>query len=131
VIAEAWGLKEAFRSIYRAHDRAEAERRLDHFLAAVERAQLPAFTAFADGVRLWRAELLAYFDEPTTNGYAEGVINKVKGDQAPRLRRAQLRRLPGASPPSMRLNGITRASPLDRREPSFRPAQRGSTFDRA
>jgi transposase len=21
---------------------------------------------------------LAYFDEPTTNGYAEGVINKVK-----------------------------------------------------
>jgi transposase len=78
LIAEAWGLQEAFRSIYRAQDRREAERRLHHFLAAVERAQLPAFTAFADGVRLWRAELLAYFDEPTTNGYAEGVINKVK-----------------------------------------------------
>jgi transposase len=78
MIAEAWGLKEAFRSIYRAKNRQEAEHRLDHFLAAVERAQLPAFTAFADGVRLWRAELLAYFDEPTTNGYAEGVINKVK-----------------------------------------------------
>jgi transposase len=77
MIAEAWGLKEAFRSIYGTPDRAEAERRLDHFLAAVERAQLPAFTAFADGVQLWRAELLAYFDEPTTNGYAEGVINKV------------------------------------------------------
>ena len=75
LIAEAWGLKEAFRAIYR---RDEAERRLDHFLGAVERAQLPAFTAFAEGVRLWRAELLAYFDEPTTNGYAEGVINKVK-----------------------------------------------------
>jgi transposase len=78
LVAEAWGLKEAFRAIYRAPDRAEAERRLDHFLGAVERAQLPAFTAFADGIRLWRAELLAYFDEPTTNGYAEGVINKVK-----------------------------------------------------
>jgi transposase len=78
MIAEAWGLKEAFRSIYRAPDRAEAGRRLDQFLDAVDRAQLPAFTAFADGVRLWRAELLAYFDEPTTNGYAEGVINKVK-----------------------------------------------------
>jgi transposase len=64
---------------YRAEDRQDAERRLDHFLAAVERAQLPAFTAFADGVRLWRAaELLAYFDEPTTNGHAEGVINKIK-----------------------------------------------------
>ena len=78
LIAEAWGLKEAFRAIYRAPDRAEAERRLDHFLGAVERAQLPAFAAFADGVRLWRAELLAYFDDQTTNGYAEGVINKVK-----------------------------------------------------
>lgn len=78
LIAEAWGLKEAFRSVYKAPDRQEAERRLDHFLGAVDRAQLPAFTAFADGVRLWREELLAYFDEPTTNGYAEGVINNVK-----------------------------------------------------
>ena len=25
-----------------------------------------------------REELLAYFDQPTTNGYAEGVINKAK-----------------------------------------------------
>jgi transposase len=78
LIAEAWGLKEAFRSIYRSPTRGEAERRLDHFLAAADRAQLPAFTAFAEGIRLWREELLAYFDEPTTNGYAEGVINKVK-----------------------------------------------------
>jgi transposase len=78
VIAEAWALKEAFRAIYKAADRREAERRLDHFLAAIDRAQLPAFTAFADGIRLWRDELLAYFDEPTTNGYAEGVINKIK-----------------------------------------------------
>jgi transposase len=78
VIAEAWGLKEAFRSIYRANDREEAVKRLDRFLAAAERAELPAFKAFADGIRLWREELLAYFDEPTTNGYAEGVINKVK-----------------------------------------------------
>jgi transposase len=71
-------LKEAFRQVYRAPDRREAERRLDHFLGAVGRAQLPAYTAFADGVRLRRTELLAYFDEPTTNGYAAGVINKVK-----------------------------------------------------
>jgi len=57
---------------------ATAERRLDHFLAAVERAQIPSFNAFADGVRQWRWEPLAYFDEPTTNDYAEGVINTVK-----------------------------------------------------
>jgi transposase len=63
---------------YRAGDRAEAERRLDAFLSALDRAGLPAFDAFAKGIRLWQDELLAYFDEPTTNRYAEGVINKVK-----------------------------------------------------
>jgi transposase len=78
MIAEAWALKEAFRHIYLAGDRAQAELRLHTFLAAVDRADLPAFDAFAKGIRQWQAELLAYFDEPTTNGYAEGVINKVK-----------------------------------------------------
>ncbi len=78
LIAEAWGLKEAFRAIYAAGDRVEAERRLELFLAAVERAAIPSFDAFAKGVRSWRTELLAYFEEPTTNGYAEGVINKIK-----------------------------------------------------
>jgi transposase len=78
VIGEAWALKEAFRAIYRAADRAEAEMRLDRFLGAVERQVLPAFSSFAEGVRGWREELLAYFEEPITNGYAEGVINKVK-----------------------------------------------------
>jgi transposase len=77
-LAEAWGLKEAFRSIYRAPDREQADRRLDAFLAAADRAQIPSFAAFAEGVRQWREELLAYFEQPTTNGYAEGVINKVK-----------------------------------------------------
>jgi transposase len=78
LIAEAWGLKEAFRAIYQAADRGEAERRLERFLAACERAAIPSFTAFAHGVRQWRAELLAYFDKPTSNGYAEGVTNKIK-----------------------------------------------------
>jgi transposase len=78
LLAEAWGLKEAFRAVYRATNRADAECRLDRFLASVDRSQLPAFKAFAEGIRQWRSELLAYFDEPTTNGYAEGVINKVK-----------------------------------------------------
>jgi transposase len=78
VIAEAWALKEAFRHVYLASSRRDAEQRLEAFLAAVDRAALPAFAAFAKGICQWRKELLGYFDEPTTNGYAEGVINKVK-----------------------------------------------------
>src|SRR6266496_3917190 len=78
LIAEAWALKEAFRAIYRSTSRSEAEQRLERFLAAVDRAAIPSFSAFAEGIRLWREELLAYFDQPITNGYAEGVINKIK-----------------------------------------------------
>jgi transposase len=78
LIAEAWRLKEAFRAIYRSTSRVEADERLERFLAAVDRAAIPSFTAFAEGVRLWREELLAYFDQPITNGYAEGVTNKIK-----------------------------------------------------
>ena len=53
------GLKEAFRAIYRATDRGQAEQRLEEFLAAVDHAGLPAFDAFAKGIRSWRSELLA------------------------------------------------------------------------
>jgi transposase len=78
LVAEAWALKEAFRAVYQADTKAEATHRLKHFLDAVDRARLAPFDALARGVRQWRDELLAYYDEPTTNGYAEGVINKVK-----------------------------------------------------
>lgn len=72
------GTEGALPQIYNVTSRADAEQRLEAFLIAVEHAGLPAFDAFAKGVCSWRQELLAYFDEPTTNGYAEGVINKVK-----------------------------------------------------
>jgi transposase len=65
-------------AIYRTADRAEPEVRLERFLGATQRAALPPFASFADGLTAWREELLAYFEEPTTNRYAEGVINKVK-----------------------------------------------------
>lgn len=78
LIAEPWRLKEAFRSISRATNRSQAEERLERFLLACRLAAIPSFEAFAKGVRLWRAELLAYFDQPVTNSYAEGVINKIK-----------------------------------------------------
>jgi transposase len=78
LLAVAWGLKEAFRSIYQASDRDEAERRLERFLAWSAREELASFHRFAAQVERWREELLAYFDEPATNGYAEGVTNKIK-----------------------------------------------------
>jgi hypothetical protein len=94
------------------------------FLAAIDRACVPAY-AFAKGIRLWREELLAYFDEPTTNGYAEGVINKVKVIK----RRAY--GIPTFTAFRQRVllacgrTGPRGVAPLDRQEPTFRPAQVG------
>src|SRR5207237_1326514 len=56
ILAEAWELKETFRWIYRARDRAEAEQRLQRFLAAVEHALLRPFGAFANGIAQWHTE---------------------------------------------------------------------------
>jgi transposase len=78
LLAEAWALKEAFRAIYRSRDRRQAEERLERFLTRCRLAAIPSFHAFAKGLLLWREELLAYFDQPVTNGYAEGVTNKIK-----------------------------------------------------
>ena len=81
------------------------------FLAAVERAGLPAFDAFAKGIRLWReraARLLrrAHHQRLRRRRHQQG-----QGHQAPRLRHPHLRRLPPPRAPSMRLNGTTRRHP--------------------
>jgi hypothetical protein len=109
------------RSVYRARDRREAEERLAGFLGAVDRAQLRPFDAFAKRITQWHTELLAYFDEPTTNGYAEGVHQQGQGDQAPRLRTTHLQRLPQARRHSLWLTGQHDATPLNQREPKSQP----------
>jgi transposase len=78
VIAEAWWLKELLRAVYAAGDRAEATLRLDRFFDAVAHSGHQPFEAYVNGIGPWREEILAYFDQPASNGYAEGVINKVK-----------------------------------------------------
>jgi hypothetical protein len=74
VIAEAWGLKEAFRSIYDASDSHQAELRLDRFLAAVGRAQLPAFTAFAEHQEQRSFDIV---EQLNSKAAARGVMRKI------------------------------------------------------
>jgi transposase len=130
LIAEAWGLKERFRDVYRASDRTEAERRLELFLAAVDRAGLPAFDAFAKGIHIWQQELLAYFDEPTTKRLRRRHHQQGQGHQTPRLRHPHLHRLPPARAPSMRLTGITRRHPAQSTRTHFSTGAAGSVFRR-
>jgi hypothetical protein len=121
------GTQRGVRSVYRAPNCNEAERRLDAFLAAVDRAQIPSFNAFASGIRQRRCELLAYFDEPTTNGYAEGVINKVKVAKGRAYGLTHVRRLPQARRcHSMRLTRNTRRHPAQPTRTQFSTGAAGS-----
>jgi transposase len=77
-VAVAWWMREAFAAIYEAADRADAERRLEvweHNLAA---ANLKELTDCWRNLSRWRDEILNYFEDRQTNGYAEGVTNKIK-----------------------------------------------------
>jgi len=77
-VAVAYWMKEAFAAIYDAENRAEGERRL-----AVWEANLPAAGQF-ELIQLWRTlqwwrdPILAYLEDRQTNGFAEGVTNKIK-----------------------------------------------------
>lgn len=74
----AWLLKEAFRAWYCCTSRQEAEARLMQWERSV-RDQGPApFRALFPMLRLWREEILNYFDYPYTNGFLEGKNNRIK-----------------------------------------------------
>jgi len=74
----AWLLKEWFREWYRGTGRMAAELALRQWEASV-RDQGPApFKALCPMLRLWREEILNYFDYPYTNGFLEGKNNRIK-----------------------------------------------------
>lgn len=77
-VGVAWWMKEAFSQIYLASDRAEAEHRLEVWVGNLEAAGLPEFTRLWRTLSHWREQILAYFDDPQTNAYAEGITNKIK-----------------------------------------------------
>jgi transposase len=77
-LRRAWLLKGSFRAWYRSRDREAAEARLTQWEKSV-REQGPApFQALFPMLRLWRQEILNYFDHPYTNGFLEGKNNRIK-----------------------------------------------------
>jgi transposase len=74
----AWSLKEAFREWYRCANRAEAEVRLSLWENSVKEQGIGPFRALLPMLRIWRREILNYFDHPYTNGFLEGKNNRIK-----------------------------------------------------
>ena len=78
LLRQAWALKETFRTWYRAANRAEAERRLVLWENSVREQGPEPFRALLPMLRIWRQEILNYFDHPYTNGFLEGKNNRIK-----------------------------------------------------
>ncbi len=74
----AWLLKETFRAWYRCTNRQEAEARLMQWERSVRDQGPASFRALFPMLRLWREEILNYFDYPYTNGFLEGKNNRIK-----------------------------------------------------
>ncbi len=74
----AWVLKEAFRVWYRSRNRDEAEAKLIRWEQSVREQGPVQFRALFPLLRLWREEILNYFDFPYTNGFLEGKNNRIK-----------------------------------------------------
>jgi transposase len=71
-------LKEQFRTIFELTDRDDAAHQLDAWIQQVETSGLKAFQSFVTTLRNWRDYILNYFHERWSNGFAEGMNNKIK-----------------------------------------------------
>lgn len=81
-IATAWIIAQETSLLYRAHDRADAARRLDDIRIAAVHAEVPELTRLARTLSAWRKEILAYYDTAgASNGPTEAMnalIKKIK-----------------------------------------------------
>ena len=77
-LAVAWGLKEGFRSWYNSPNRAVAESELERWERAVREHGPAPFHRLFPMLRNWREEILNYFDHRYTNGFVEGMNNRIK-----------------------------------------------------
>lgn len=73
----AWLIKESFAAIYDSADRQEAERRLDTWVYNLDSCGMREFVDVWRTLQWWREPILAYFDDRVTNGFAEGITNKI------------------------------------------------------
>ena len=77
-LLQAYALKEAFYHFMDAPDRPTALRRLDFWLDACDRLELPEFKSCRKTLVNWKPYILNAFDFPLSNGFTEGCNNAIK-----------------------------------------------------
>jgi len=74
----AYNLKESFYDVMESADYSTAKEKLVQWLIFAEKSDLPRFQAVAKTINQWLSGILNSFKTPYTNGYTEGVNNKIK-----------------------------------------------------
>ena len=77
-LAYGWQLKESFRAFYDSASADEAADALEEWFHDAETSGIAEFVWLAGNLRRWKPQLLAYFTYRITNGYAEGITNRIK-----------------------------------------------------
>ncbi len=77
-LREAYLLKEKFFDFMRSFNASQAKERLRIFRAHAFVADLPEFSACLTMLKNWETYILNAFDCPYSNGFTEGVNNKIK-----------------------------------------------------
>jgi transposase len=77
-LQQAYDLKEGFRAIYTLRTPQAAAQRLTEWLDQAQKHSHTAWQTFVTTVQNWRAEILRFFVERGSNGFAEGINNKIK-----------------------------------------------------
>lgn len=71
-------LKDEFRAIFDLQNRQEAETWLEDWIATVEDSGFKPLSQFVQTLRNWWPYIMNYFDQRHSNGFAEGINNKLK-----------------------------------------------------
>ena len=71
-------LKDEFRAIFDLQNRQQATAWLEDWISAVEASGLKPLQKFIKTLRRWWPYILNYFDHRSSNGFAEGLNNKIK-----------------------------------------------------
>lgn len=77
-IREAYLRKVEFEKVMDSNSSKEAGKRLSQWISFTQNAQIPEFEKCCDTFIKWAKEITGSFDHPYTNGYTEGVNNKIK-----------------------------------------------------
>ena len=77
-LRRAYGLRLAFRKIFKIYSIPNIERYLQLWLNAVENSHLPEFSNFKTSFASWFPQIVNAFVLPYSNGFTEGCNNNIK-----------------------------------------------------